>query len=230
MVTLRKPWSRGAIGLASALGATLWLAACATSSETRSAPDSAPASVAPPATPPPVGEKGAVDDADFTTLEQAEAALDRARADLDRLALREPVRISESAAGAAAPGPAPATAPAPGAPPSQSASRARADRSEKKAGNAAPSAPAKPKTLARPEPEAEAAAAVAAEAPADRDQPAEAAKSENPCDTGCKAFASLLRAKAAVCRLDTPGGTRCTRAEDIAREAEVRVRACGCQQ
>jgi hypothetical protein len=62
---------------------------------------------------------------------------------------------------------------------------------------------------------------------ADEEAPA---KTEDPCETGCKAFASLLRAKAAVCRLDTPGGARCNRAEDIAREAQGRVRSCSCQQ
>lgn len=51
-----------------------------------------------------------------------------------------------------------------------------------------------------------------------------------PCVTPCKAFASLLRAKDAVCRLDAPNGARCARAESIVREAESRVASCACER
>lgn len=186
---------------------------CATSTERRSAPEATPPSAAPavaPAPPPAslAAPKSAdkADDADFTTLEEAEAALERARVDLNRLALLErPGGFAE----------APAAAPAPAAPSRASrgagAANDEAARPEKKVGRARE---AKPSVQAESEAPAEGAAA----------------KGENACDTGCKAFASLMRAKAAVCRLDSPGGARCSRAEDIAREAEGRVRSCGCQQ
>lgn len=50
-----------------------------------------------------------------------------------------------------------------------------------------------------------------------------------PCLTPCKAFASLVRAKDAVCRLDEPNGARCRRAESIVREAESRIASCACE-
>lgn len=189
----------------------LVFAGCATSSEQRSAPEAAPPAAAPAAAPPPpttlAAPKSAdkADDVDFATLEEAEAALERARVDLNRLALLEqPGGFAE----------APAAAPSPAAPSraSRGASGANDEaRPEKKVGRA---------REAKPAPHAE------SEAPAE----GAASKGENTCDTGCKAFASLMRAKAAVCRLDSPGGSRCSRAEDIAREAEGRVRSCGCQQ
>ncbi|HET9929937.1 MAG TPA: hypothetical protein VFQ35_04585 [Polyangiaceae bacterium] len=190
---------------------TLAFVGCATSSETRSAPEPAPQSAAPvvaPAPPPakPEAPKSAdkADDAgtDFATLDEAEAALERARTDLNRLALLDrPGGFAEAPAAAAPPAP------------------SRAGRS---AGAARDEAPREKKATRPHEAKAAPAESEAAEAAA--------AKGENPCDTGCKAFASLMRAKAAVCRLDSPGGARCSRAEDIAREAEGRVRSCGCQQ
>ena len=185
---------------------------CATSTERRSAPEATPPSAAPavaPAPPPAslAAPKSAdkADDADFATLEEAEAALERARVDLNRLALLDrPGGFAE----------APAAAPVPAAPSKASRGAGAANdeaRAEKKVARARE---AKPSAHAESEAPAEGAAA----------------KGENACDTGCKAFASLMRAKAAVCRLDSPGGARCSRAEDIAREAEGRVRSCGCQQ
>ena len=201
---LRKYWAGAAV-------VVVLIGACATSSETRNAPAAAPASAAPtPAAPAPeAAPKSAVafDDSNFATIEEAEAALERARADLDRLALLE-----RGAPGAVAEAPAAAAAPPPPARATSGAGASDTAHADKKEGRARA---AKPK------------GSLEAEAPAEQAAPQ---KSESPCETGCKAFASLMRAKAAVCRLDTPGGTRCTRAEDIARDAEVRVRSCACQQ
>jgi hypothetical protein len=89
-----------------------------------------------------------------------------------------------------------------------------------------------------PAPAAGAPAPAAAEAPADRAQRAEksAAADEaeappppNPCETACRAFASLGRASEAVCRLDTQGGQRCERARQIRDDAARRVASCSCK-
>lgn len=82
------------------------------------------------------------------------------------------------------------------------------------------------------------ATAAPAEAPrdqADRAEQSAAAESEaapaprpNPCETACRAFASLERASAAVCRLDGAGGQRCERARQIRDGAARRVASCGC--
>lgn len=186
------------------------IAACATSSETRNAPASAPASAAAPepAAPKPEAPSTAqFDDTDFATLEEAEAALERARADLDRLALLDRTPGVAAEAPAAAPAPPAASRAGSGGPGDTARSDKKAERARASKGKPAAEAEAKEQ--------------------ADEDAPA---KTEDPCETGCKAFASLLRAKAAVCRLDTPGGARCTRAEDIARGAQSRVRSCACQQ
>lgn len=67
-----------------------------------------------------------------------------------------------------------------------------------------------------------------------RAEPTEQAEAESAldrddgCQTTCKAYSSLLRAKAAVCRLDVPNGARCARAETIAQEASAQVRGCQC--
>lgn len=88
---------------------------------------------------------------------------------------------------------------------------------------------------------APAPATAAPEAPADRAQRAEksAAADEaeappapappNPCETACRAFASLGRASDAVCRLDSQGGQRCERARQIRDDAARRVASCGCK-
>jgi hypothetical protein len=49
-----------------------------------------------------------------------------------------------------------------------------------------------------------------------------------PCETACKAFVSLQRARDAVCRLEEPRGPRCERAEGIVRDAEGRMPSCVC--
>jgi hypothetical protein len=54
------------------------------------------------------------------------------------------------------------------------------------------------------------------------------ANRDDACETTCKAYSSLLRAKAAVCRLDVPNGARCARAETIVREASAQVQSCQC--
>jgi hypothetical protein len=53
-------------------------------------------------------------------------------------------------------------------------------------------------------------------------------RAQNACETACKAFSSLSRAKDAVCRLDTEGGQRCERAKKIREDAAQRVAGCGC--
>lgn len=69
------------------------------------------------------------------TLAEAEALLDQARADLDRLALNEPGSRSETAAEAAAP--------APARPPSPAATRAEEKRVDQAAADEAEAPPAK---------------------------------------------------------------------------------------
>jgi hypothetical protein len=54
------------------------------------------------------------------------------------------------------------------------------------------------------------------------------AREQNACVNACKAYASLLRAKSAVCRLDVPNGARCARAEGIVRDATPQVQSCQC--
>jgi hypothetical protein len=48
------------------------------------------------------------------------------------------------------------------------------------------------------------------------------------CDKTCRAFASLSRAAAAVCRLDTPNGARCANATGAVGRARSRVASCAC--
>jgi hypothetical protein len=50
----------------------------------------------------------------------------------------------------------------------------------------------------------------------------------SPCERTCRAFASLSRAAAAVCRLEQPNGERCTRANDALGRARARVSSCAC--
>lgn len=97
--------------------------------------------------------------------------------------------------------------------------------------------------LALNEPHAPAAGApapatAAPEAPRDqaerREKSAEAeatpAPKPNPCETACRAFASLERASDAVCRLDGEDGQRCHRARQIRDGAAQRVASCGCSK
>jgi hypothetical protein len=53
-------------------------------------------------------------------------------------------------------------------------------------------------------------------------------KAESPCETACRALASLERAAAAVCRLAGEADARCTRAKQTVAESSRRVAACGC--
>jgi hypothetical protein len=48
------------------------------------------------------------------------------------------------------------------------------------------------------------------------------------CDNTCRAFASLSRAAAAVCRLDAPNGARCANANQAVGRARSRVASCAC--
>lgn len=73
---------------------------------------------------------------------------------------------------------------------------------------------------------AEKSAADEAEAPAPAPPPP--AKQASPCQTACRAFASLERASDAVCRLDAEGGQRCVRARQIREDAARRVASCAC--
>jgi hypothetical protein len=55
-------------------------------------------------------------------------------------------------------------------------------------------------------------------------------KEEGSCETACRAFSSLERASAAVCRLDSPNGQRCARARQIREDASRRVASCACSK
>ena len=50
----------------------------------------------------------------------------------------------------------------------------------------------------------------------------------SPCERTCRAFASLSRAAAAVCRLEQPNAQRCARANDAVGRARPRVASCAC--
>jgi hypothetical protein len=142
------------------------------------------------------------------TLAQAEADLEQAR-----LALAQVGPLPSPPPAAAAPAP---TAPSSVMPDSATVTEKKRSRDlSADEGAPAPSVQAAPKRAA----------------PAGRAEEAEnsAAKADdNPCLTTCKAFASLLRAKDAVCRLDVPNGARCARAEGIVRDATPRVQTCQC--
>lgn len=51
---------------------------------------------------------------------------------------------------------------------------------------------------------------------------------ESPCARACRAFASMERAVAAVCRLAGDADAKCTSAKKILDENMVRVKACAC--
>jgi hypothetical protein len=86
---------------------------------------------------------------------------------------------------------------------------------------------------------APAPATAAPEAPRDHAERSEKSAAEgeaapaptpSPCETACRAFASLERASEAVCRLDGEGGQRCDRARQIRDRAARRVASCGCSK
>lgn len=51
---------------------------------------------------------------------------------------------------------------------------------------------------------------------------------QNTCATTCRAFASLLRARDAICRIDGEYGDRCTHANQIVERHTERTASCGC--
>jgi hypothetical protein len=110
------------------LGTLVLLVACGRAQDAAApqapAGEAAPSSVA-----------GAAAEPGPQTLAEAEALLDKARADLDRLALNEPGSPAEAAAGAAAPAPAP--------PPSPAATRAEEKHADKAAADQTGAPPAK---------------------------------------------------------------------------------------
>jgi len=153
-----------------------------------------------PAGAPESAPTAAQDEREPTTLAEAEALLEKARGDLDRLALNQPgapppvTATPPAAAGAAAPSMVPAPAP-----------RMESQRADKSAADSA-----------------SVSDAAAEERPR--------AKEVSACETACKAFSSLTRASDAVCRLDSDGGQRCERARKIREDASRRVASCGCAQ
>ena len=180
------------------------LAGCSRAVSTGAEPGSAPASTL-ESDKSDAREQGAPE-----TLEQAEAELEQAR-----LALAQVGGGLSAPAGA----PAAAAAPAPAPPPSPATPSASMGKEKKRAtADEAPSAPkavSEARRAERASPQTE-----AAEEAAPRD--------DNRCETTCKAYASLVRAKSAVCRLDAPGGARCARAEGIVRDATPQVQSCRC--
>ncbi len=54
------------------------------------------------------------------------------------------------------------------------------------------------------------------------------AQPETPCARACRAFASMERAVAAVCRLAGEADAKCTSAKKVLDENMVRVKACAC--
>lgn len=117
------------------------------------------------------------DDAALATLEQAEAALARAKAELETALVTDKAKGGEGA-------------PATGGP-----ARRRAGRAEESEAKASP-----------------------------------AAKAVSPCINACRAFASLERAAAAVCRLAGDANERCSRARRVLADSGERVTACRCQR
>jgi hypothetical protein len=119
------------------------------------------------------------DDAALATLEEAEAALARAKAELETALLT--------------------------------------DRDKAKGGEGAPAtgAPARRRPARAEESEAKSA---------------QAQKTVSPCANACRAFASLERAAAAVCRLAGDANERCSRARRVVADSEERVTTCRCQR
>jgi hypothetical protein len=115
----------------SLLGTLMLLVVACGRAQDAAAPQ-APASEAAPSS---VAGSAAVPESEPQTLAEAEALLDKARADLDRLALNEAGSPLEATAGAAAPAPAP--------PPSPAATRAEEKRADKAAADQAEAPPPK---------------------------------------------------------------------------------------
>jgi hypothetical protein len=187
---------------------TVLLAGCARAENEKAPATAAPpptaaaAPAAEPAPAPAVANKPASAD-DLQTLESAEAALERARSELDQATVAFYDTRDRGS----------------------NADEERAPGSARASGAAAP---AKRETRRQAGSGAVASAPKAAEKAAPSDA---AALSEegNACETACKAWASLLRAKDAICRLDSPTGARCSRAQGVVRDAESRVSVCNCK-
>jgi hypothetical protein len=63
---------------------------------------------------------------------------------------------------------------------------------------------------------------------ADTDTSARESRMQSPCDTSCRAIASMRRAVAVLCRITGDEDERCTDARRTLAESEQRVAACGC--
>ena len=59
-------------------------------------------------------------------------------------------------------------------------------------------------------------------------KPKSSAPQQQPCVTTCKAFASLVRARDSICRIDGGDGERCSRANQIVERHTARSTSCGC--
>ena len=57
-----------------------------------------------------------------------------------------------------------------------------------------------------------------------------ASAAQTTCATTCKAFASLLRAREAICRIDGSDGGRCAHANQIVERHTERSTGCGCNR
>ncbi len=104
MSWLHFDFGRRAFGIAAGLALPLTLG-CAASPKTESAPALAPASV--PAEPGRTNAEVASPESEPQTLADAEALLEKARSELETLALNQPERPASAAAGAPSPAPAP---------------------------------------------------------------------------------------------------------------------------
>lgn len=188
----------------------LVLAGCA-----RAENEKAPATAAPPPTPaaapaaeqapaPAVAAKPTPAD-DLQTLESAEAALERARTELDQAT----VAFYDTR---------------------DRGSNTDEDRAPGSARASGAAEPAKRREVRR---QTGSGAVASAPKAAEKAAPSDAAalsEEGNACETACKAWSSLLRAKDAICRLDSPTGARCNRAQGVVRNAEARVSVCNCKQ
>lgn len=59
-------------------------------------------------------------------------------------------------------------------------------------------------------------------------KPKSSANQPPPCVITCKAFASLVRARDSICRIDGSDGGRCNRANQIVERHTARSTSCGC--
>jgi hypothetical protein len=181
----------------------LFTAALLACSCSRAAPQVQPEGAPEAAPPPPPAAPAAAAPAPLEPLgelERAEAELDQARAELNASLAENFASAPRAAAGGA-----------------RKDEGANLDR-------AAPRAHEK----VSPKKKASEAAPAQSQAEAERPSADDRDKGGSACERSCKAFASLERAKSAICRLDTPSGARCGRAEGIVREAESRVASCAC--